>query len=274
MKNIRNTKLQQLCERELDLKDIILNFDDGLVYIYSDNDETQDKLVRAENQIIAGEGGAINSFLKYSIEEWFEIIKNWYDNNFPEDSFVKKSHWIKIFSATKKKIKKSSPKVKKAIKKTNPKVKKTVKKPNKQVKPKNTSKRFKIKPKKTLTKKPNNTIKPSKKAPKSQNKPVSKRYKIRTTTGEWPHQDISTPAFEELLDQGYNMATFVAYPGACKFCQKLNGKTWTLQNFLDTTEYDAPIFSHSHVNAFSEIKVWDKNGELEPVYVNYEGNIR
>lgn len=160
-------------------------------------------------------------------------------------------------------------------KKTSPKVKKIVKKPTKTTKKtKNTSRRFKIKPNKVLKKKPNNTIKPSKKVPKSQNKPVSKRYKIRTTTSEWPHQDISTSTFEELLDQGYNMATFVAYPNACKFCQKLNGKTWTLQNFLDTTEYDAPIFSHSHVNAFSEIKVWDKNGELPDVYVNYEGNIR
>ena len=157
-------------------------------------------------------------------------------------------------------------------KKTSPKVKKIVKKPTK--KTKNTSKRFKIKPNKVLKNKPNKTIKPTKKPYKSQNKPVSKRYKIRTTTSEWPHQDISTPTFEELLDQGYNMATFVAYPNACKFCQKLNGKTWTLQNFLYTTEYDAPIFSHSHVNAFSEIKVWDKNGELPDVYVNYEGNIR
>lgn len=160
-------------------------------------------------------------------------------------------------------------------KKTSPKVKKIVKKPTKTTKKtKNTSKRFKIKPNKVLKNKPNKTIKPTKKPYKSQNKPVSKRYKIRTTTSEWPHQDISTPTFEELLDQGYNMATFVAYPNACKFCQKLNGKTWTLQNFLDTTEYDAPIFSHSHVNAFSEIKVWDKNGKLPDVYVNYEGNIR
>ena len=153
---------------------------------------------------------------------------------------------------------------KKKIKKTSPKVKKTVKKPTKKVK---------TAPKKVLKKNPSKPLKPAKNAPKSQNKPVSKRYKIKTTTSEWPHQDISTDTFEELKEQGYNRATFVAHPHACKFCKKLNGKTWTLQNFLDTTNYDAPIFSHSHVNAFSKIKVWDINGELEPVYVDYTGEI-
>ena len=153
---------------------------------------------------------------------------------------------------------------KQKIKKTSPKVKKAVNKPTKKVK---------TAPKKVLTKNPAKYTKTNKIQPKSQNKPISKKYKIRTNTGEWPHQDISTPIFEDLLEQGYNMATFVAWPGACKFCKKMNGKTWTLQNLLDTTEYDAPIFSHSHVNAYSKMKVWDKNGELEPVYVDYNGDI-
>lgn len=148
--------------------------------------------------------------------------------------------------------------------KTNPKIKKIVNKPSKVIK---------TKPRKVFTDKPNNNIKTTKKPLKMQNKSVSKKYKIRTNTGEWPHQDISTPVFEDLLEQGYNMATFVAWPGACNFCKKMNGTTWTLQNLLDTTEYDAPIFSHSHVNAYSKMKVWDKNGELEPVYVDYNGDI-
>ena len=40
MKNIKNKKLQQICEQELNLKDIVLNFDDGLVYIYTDDVDT------------------------------------------------------------------------------------------------------------------------------------------------------------------------------------------------------------------------------------------
>ena len=151
------------------------------------------------------------------------------------------------------------------IKKTNPKVKKTINKPKKTIKTSPTT---------NLSKKPNKDIKPTKKHYTSRNKSVSKRFKIKTKNTEWPHQDISLPVFEDLLDQGYNMATFIAHPGACSFCKGMNGKTWSLQNLLNTTQYDAVIFSHSHVNAFSEIKVWDKNGELPDVYVNYEGNTR
>ena len=259
MKNIRNKKLQQLCEQKLNLKDVILNFDNGLVYIYSDDDETADKLARAEKQIILGESGAIKSFLNYSIDDWFNIIKDWYDNNL-DINFDKKSNWIRIISA---KTKKTSPKVKKIVKKPTKTTKKTI----------NTSKRFKIKPNKVLKKKPNKTIKPTKKPYKTQNKSVSKRYKIKPKS-IYPLQDVSLPVFEDLLEQGYNMATFIAHPNACKFCKSINGKTWTLKNLIDTTEYEAPIFFHSHVNAQSEMKVWDKNGELPDVYVNYEGNIR
>lgn len=250
MKNIRNKKLQQLCEQKLNLKDIILNFDDGLVYIYSDDDNTSNILAKADTSIIAGQGGAIKSFLNYSIDDWFNIIKDWYNNNL-DINFDKKSSWIRIISAK--------------TKKTNPKVNKIVKKPTKSLK---------IKQDSTLKEKPNKHIKYDKKSYRPQNKAVSKRFKIKTKNTEWPHQDISLPVFEDLLEQGYNMATFIAHPGACSFCKGMNGKTWSLQNLLNTTQYDAVIFSHSHVNAFSEIKVWDKNGELPDVYVNYEGNTR
>ena len=70
------------------------------------------------------------------------------------------------------------------------------------------------------------------------------------------------------------MATFVAHPNACTYCQKRNGKTWTLSDFISNLLYDAPIFEKAaHVNAYSKMKVWDKNGELEPVYVDYTGEI-
>ncbi len=129
--------------------------------------------------------------------------------------------------------------------------------------------------------------KPSKKLPKSNrnNKQIIKNKPSKTLTkkpnksitiknkGIYPLQDVSTNTFEELKEQGYNRCTFVAWSRACQFCKKLNGKTWTLDNFLRTTQYLAPIFSHSHVNAQSEIKVWDIKGELPDVFVNYNGDI-
>lgn len=153
----------------------------------------------------------------------------------------------------------------KKIKKTSPKIKKTVNKPIKTVK---------TAPKRNLRQNPSKPLKPAKNAPKSQNKPVSKRYKVKTTTSEWPHQDISLPTFEELLDMGYNKATFIAWSGACNYCKKRNGMTWSLADFISNLQYDAPIFEKaSHVNSRSKMKVWDSRGELEPVYVDYTGEI-
>ena len=145
----------------------------------------------------------------------------------------------------------------KKLKKTNPRVKKLSKPKSKNV----------------LKRKPSNTIKPSKKPGKSRNKSVNKQYKIKRTNPNWPRQDESLSTFQDLLEEGYNRATFVAYSGACNFCKKLNGKTWNLSRFISTTKYDASIFSHAHVNAASKIKVWDVNNELDSVYVDYIGEI-
>ena len=128
-------------------------------------------------------------------------------------------------------------------------------------------------PKRNLSKNTSKGVRPTKTNVKTRNKPVNRRFKIQKPKGIYPLQDVSTQAFEELKEQGYNRCTFVAWSGACKFCKKLNGKTWTLDNFLRTTQYLAPIFSHSHVNAQSEIKVWDIKGELPDVFVNYNGDI-
>lgn len=101
MKNIKNKKLQQICEQELNLKDIVLNFDDGLVYIYSDDVDTSYILAQADTSIVTGESGAVYSFKKYSIQQWFDIIKMWYKYNLEpnlEDRFIKKSHWIRVIS--------------------------------------------------------------------------------------------------------------------------------------------------------------------------------
>lgn len=152
-----------------------------------------------------------------------------------------------------------------AATKSNTRTKKLTKKPSKTLP--------KTAPKRDLTKNTTKGIKPDKNSVKTRNKQVNRRFKIQKPQGIYPLQDVSTNTFEELKEQGYNRCTFVAWSGACKFCKKLNGKTWTLDNFLRTTQYLAPIFSHSHVNAQSEIKVWDIEGELPDVFVNYNGDI-
>lgn len=152
-----------------------------------------------------------------------------------------------------------------AATKSTTRTKKLTKKPSKKLP--------KTAPKRTLTKNKSKGIKPSKTSVTTRNKPVNRRFKIQKPKGIYPLQDVSTQTFEELKEQGYNRCTFVAWSGACQFCKKLNGKTWTLDNFLRTTQYEAPVFSHSHVNAQSEIKVWDIKGELPDVFVNYNGDI-
>lgn len=172
--------------------------------------------------------------------------------------------YIRIITAASK-VKNNSKKIsrkpkKLSIKKTSPKIKKT------------TDKSSKSRVDSILNKKTINPIRPSKKTPKSQNKTITKRFKIKPN-GEWPHQDESLPTFEELLEQGYNRATFVAHPNACNFCKRLNGKTWNLNRFIQGLSHEAPIFEHAHVNSFSKIKVWDVNDELDPVYIDYTGEI-
>lgn len=130
--------------------------------------------------------------------------------------------------------------------------------------------------------------KPSKKLPKSNrnNKQIIKNKPSKTLTkkpnksitiknkGIYPLQDVSLPVFQDLLEQGYDTATFVAHSNACAYCKKRNGKTWKLYQFISNLQYDAPIFEKAaHVNAQSQIKVSDSKGELEDVYVNYAGEI-
>ena len=152
----------------------------------------------------------------------------------------------------------------KSANKDNSRTKKVYNKPSKKLP--------KIAPKKDLSKNTSKGVKPSKTNVKTRNKPVSNRFKIRPNTG-YPLQDVSLPVFEDLLDQGYNMVTFVAHPNACNHCKGINGRTVPLSQHLQNLNYEAPIFEMAHVNSQSELKVWDKNGELPPVFVNYEGDM-
>lgn len=129
--------------------------------------------------------------------------------------------------------------------------------------------------------------KPSKKLPKSNrnNKRIIKNKPSKTLTkkpnksitiknkGIYPLQDVSTSVLKDLLEQGYNMVTFVAHSNACAYCKGINGKTKPLVQHLQSLQYDAPLFEMSHVNSLSELKIWDKTGELPDVFVNYNGDI-
>lgn len=128
-------------------------------------------------------------------------------------------------------------------------------------------------PKRDLSKNTSKGVQPTQKPLKTQNKPVSRRFKIKPNTG-YPLQDVSLPVFQDLLEQGYDTATFEAHPHACSYCKKRNGMKWKLKDFISNLQYDAPIFEKAaHVNAQSNIKVSDSKGELEDVYVNYNGDI-
>lgn len=151
-----------------------------------------------------------------------------------------------------------------AATKSTTRTKKLTKKPSKKLP--------KTAPKRTLTRNTSKGIKPSKTNVKTRNKPVSRRFKIRPTTG-YPLQDVSLPVMEDLKEQGYNMITLVAWSGACAYCKKKNGKTISLSRWLNQLQHEAPVFEAFHVNSQSELKVWDKTGELPDVFVNYNGDI-
>ena len=144
----------------------------------------------------------------------------------------------------------------KAATKNNTRTKKLINKP---------SKKLKTSPRMNLKTSPNKNI-------KTNTNSVSKQYKIKKPKGIYPLQDESTSVLENLLEQGYNMVTFVAHSNACAFCKGINGKTKPLAQHLQSLQYDAPLFEMSHVNSLSELKIWDKNGELPDVFVNYNGD--
>ena len=181
-------------------------------------------------------------------------------------------HFIRIITATTK----SNKRTKKVVKKpSKPSVlEKFLKKVNKEPVEKPTKKLPKISPKKNLTKNNIKNTKPTKTNVKTRNKQVNKRFNIKPKISIYPLQDESLPTFQELLDEGYDTATFVAHPNACSYCKKRNGMKWRLKDFISNLQYDAPIFEKAaHVNAQSSIKVSDSKGELEDVYVNYNGDI-
>lgn len=59
-------------------------------------------------------------------------------------------------------------------------------------------------------------------------------------------QDMTGPVLDELLADGYVQVRWNANDSRHSECIDLNRQVWDLDNFLNTTEYDAPLFSRSH----------------------------
>jgi hypothetical protein len=59
-------------------------------------------------------------------------------------------------------------------------------------------------------------------------------------------QDMTGPVLERLQHEGYNQVMWNSGNSTHGECRDLNRQVWDLQDFLNTTEYDAPLFSRSH----------------------------
>ena len=59
-------------------------------------------------------------------------------------------------------------------------------------------------------------------------------------------QDMTGPVLQNLLNEGYTQVMWNSNGSHHGQCRDLNKQVWDLQNFLATTEYDAPLFSRSH----------------------------
>lgn len=86
-------------------------------------------------------------------------------------------------------------------------------------------------------------------------------------------QDMSLQPLQQLQNEGYNMVTFEAGSTSCPICKRINGKTWTLIQFLSGLNHQAPLYERAHVQCLDSVRVWDDTGELPDVYVDADGNI-
>lgn len=59
-------------------------------------------------------------------------------------------------------------------------------------------------------------------------------------------QDMTGPVLDNLLNSGYTQVMWNSNGSHHSECRDLNKQVWDLQDFLRTTEYDAPLFSRSH----------------------------
>jgi hypothetical protein len=59
-------------------------------------------------------------------------------------------------------------------------------------------------------------------------------------------QDMTGPVLDTLLNSGYTQVMWNSNGSNHGQCRDLNRQVWDLNDFLRTTEYDAPLFSRSH----------------------------
>lgn len=59
-------------------------------------------------------------------------------------------------------------------------------------------------------------------------------------------QDMTGPVLQNLLRDGYTQVMWNSNGSHHGQCRDLNKQVWDLQDFLRTTEYDAPLFSRAH----------------------------
>jgi hypothetical protein len=82
-------------------------------------------------------------------------------------------------------------------------------------------------------------------------------------------QDVSLPILQDLELMGYTDIKFEVSSESCPICQSLNGRTWTLKEFISGLNHNAPIFEHSHIGCKDYIVV---SGEgKEEIKINYKG---
>ena len=73
MKDIKNAKLRKILDK-MGIKDVVLNFDNGFVAVWSEDDFTDTILHYADNTI------ETRLFSDFTINEWVEMIKDIFDD--------------------------------------------------------------------------------------------------------------------------------------------------------------------------------------------------
>lgn len=74
MKDVRNKQLRNKLDK-LGIKDVVLNFDNGFVEVWSEDDLTDTILHYTDNTI------ETRIFVDYSVDEWVEMIKDIFDES-------------------------------------------------------------------------------------------------------------------------------------------------------------------------------------------------
>ena len=86
---------------------------------------------------------------------------------------------------------------------------------------------------------------------------------------EAANQDLSLPVLRDLADMGYTTVTYIAETHACGICRRFNNRRWKIEDFIKDTQYDAPIFSKTHVNDNCSLLV--EGPGKQKIYVDYNG---